>query len=53
MSATVNKQRLLDYAIVLGFCAALALAVLVTLPIGPFGKPTSIAQTIPWSVWRF
>jgi len=49
----MNKQRLVDWTIVAAFFAALAFAVLVTLPIGLVDKPTSLAQAIPWAVWRF
>ena len=39
----MDKRKLVDYAIVAVFCAALRFR---------FAKPTSLAQTIPWAVWR-
>jgi hypothetical protein len=48
----MDKQKIVDWMIVTTFGAALALAVFITLPTGLFDKPASIAQTIPWAVWR-
>jgi hypothetical protein len=45
----MDKQKIIDWAIITVFGMALALAIIIILPTGLFEKPASMAQSIPWA----